>query len=288
MGKAMRCFTFFWGGEEGERVQLFYLVSCDSCDFWVISSEKAEWVTCLCFWWIWIGCCFSYHLLLNLFASTPEMPQYWFSLHDLLFVSFIWVDGLTRQTTGTSPPTPKTHRQPTNNRNNKQQTITNQHYPPYNPKHHIGSWKFQWFFFWGKMIHFTPLLGMPWKIRWQNFCKLVFSGRFAKPSGATQFCWASHKTFGTKGHTNLGRGGAERWPSWGRLKGWKGRSSNHLEEFTGILQPLAHWHNRRVLLVYYLIFFLGGGRNKPISRLICFLWRKELVFLKVLPPLRPI
>ena len=98
MGKAMRCFTFWGGGEEGEKVQLFCLVSCDSCDFWVISSEKSEWVTCLCFWWIWIGCCFSYHLLLNLFASTPEMPQYWFSLHDLLFVSFIWVDGwcLTR------------------------------------------------------------------------------------------------------------------------------------------------------------------------------------------------
>ena len=41
---------FGGGGEEGEKVQLFCLVSCDSCDFWVISSEKSEWVTCLCFW----------------------------------------------------------------------------------------------------------------------------------------------------------------------------------------------------------------------------------------------
>ena len=162
-GKSHALFHIFLGGEEGERVQLFYLVSCDSCDVWVISSEKAEWVTCLCFWWIWIGCCFSYHLLLNLFASTPEMPQYWFSLHDLLFVSFIWVDGLTRQTTGTSPPTPKTHRPPTNNRNNKQQTITNQHYPPYNPKHHIGSWKFQWFFLGGKWFTSLPFWECPEK-----------------------------------------------------------------------------------------------------------------------------
>ena len=118
-----------------------------------------------------------------------------------------------------------------------------------------------------------------------------------EPSGATQFCWASHKTFGTKGHTNLqrrdefagGYGGAERWPSWGSVEGMERekpptiwRKYRNPTTIRTLTQPPC------ALLLYHLFLLKIGGKKQTNLKMFFFLWRKELVFLKLLPPLQPI
>ena len=125
---------------------------------------------------------------------------------------------------------------------------------------------------------------------WQNFGRIVFSGVQSgplnfqlSPSCTTQFCRASHKTFGTKGHTNLqrrdefagGYGGC--WTVTILGKRWR----EILQPFGGILRnpTTVRTPTQTPCLVGIPSFvFLMGGRNKPISRLIFFCGEKNWCF----------